>query len=64
MQVDRRAAIELAVAAARPGDVVLVAGKGHEKTQIIGQRHEPFDDCVELQAALARRSARARGEGR
>jgi len=64
MQVDRRAAIELAVGAARPGDIVLVAGKGHEKTQIIGQRHEPFDDCAELQAALARRNARARGEGR
>ena len=63
VQGDRRAAIELAVAAARAGDVVLVAGKGHEKTQIIGKRHEPFDDCAELQAALARRSARARGEG-
>ena len=63
VQVDRRAAIELAVAAAHRDDVVLIAGKGHEKTQIIGKRHEPFDDCAEAQAALARRSARARGEG-
>ena len=41
---DRRAAIALALAAAEPGDVVIVAGKGHETTQEIGGRTLPFDD--------------------
>jgi UDP-N-acetylmuramoyl-L-alanyl-D-glutamate--2,6-diaminopimelate ligase len=56
---DRRAAIEKAVASARPGDVVLIAGKGHEKTQQIGTRVLPFDDTEVARAALARRHARA-----
>ncbi|MDA0370504.1 MAG: UDP-N-acetylmuramoyl-L-alanyl-D-glutamate--2,6-diaminopimelate ligase [Actinomycetota bacterium] len=42
--VDRRAAIETAIGRARPGDVVLIAGKGHETTQIIGNDVLPFDD--------------------
>jgi UDP-N-acetylmuramoyl-L-alanyl-D-glutamate--2,6-diaminopimelate ligase len=50
---DRRAAIRLAVAAARAGDTVLLAGKGHEKVQIIGKQQLPFDDCVEARAAIA-----------
>ena len=41
---DRRAAISLSLRDARPGDVVLVAGKGHETTQHIGARFYPFDD--------------------
>ncbi len=41
---ERREAIEAALRAARPGDVVLIAGKGHEDYQIIGQRRFPFDD--------------------
>jgi len=57
--VDRAAAIEKAVALARPGDVVLVAGKGHEKTQHIGDRVLVFDDADVSRAALARRHARA-----
>ena len=39
----------------RPGDTVLIAGKGHEKTQVIGDRELPFDDVLVSQAALARR---------
>jgi UDP-N-acetylmuramoyl-L-alanyl-D-glutamate--2,6-diaminopimelate ligase len=49
---DRRTAIEHAVSWARPGDVVLVAGKGHETGQTAGGQTHPFDDRVELAAAL------------
>jgi UDP-N-acetylmuramoyl-L-alanyl-D-glutamate--2,6-diaminopimelate ligase len=55
VELDRARAIGLAVERARPGDVVLVAGKGHEPYQIIGERVASFDDRVELRAALARR---------
>ena len=41
---DRRAAIALALQSARPGDVVVIAGKGHETTQVIGADVRPFDD--------------------
>ena len=41
---DRRQAIEVALASATPGDVVLIAGKGHENYQIIGTQRRPFDD--------------------
>ncbi len=46
VEPDRHRAIELAIAEARPGDLVLLAGKGHEKTQTIGQRVIPFDDSA------------------
>ena len=49
---DRRAAIEHAVAAALPGDVVVVAGKGHERGQEIDGVVQPFDDREVLRAAL------------
>jgi UDP-N-acetylmuramoyl-L-alanyl-D-glutamate--2,6-diaminopimelate ligase len=49
---DRRDAIRYAVAWARPGDVVLIAGKGHETGQRAGGRTRPFDDRVELAEAL------------
>jgi UDP-N-acetylmuramoyl-L-alanyl-D-glutamate--2,6-diaminopimelate ligase len=43
---DRRMAIEKAISMALPGDVVLVAGKGHETTQVTGDLVAPFDDRV------------------
>jgi UDP-N-acetylmuramoyl-L-alanyl-D-glutamate--2,6-diaminopimelate ligase len=52
VELDRRRAIELAVSLAAPGDVVLVAGKGHETILDHGDRQEPFDDRRELRAAL------------
>jgi UDP-N-acetylmuramoyl-L-alanyl-D-glutamate--2,6-diaminopimelate ligase len=53
--VDRREAIGKAIEMARPGDLVLVAGKGHEKYQIIGDRVLAFDDVAVAREALARR---------
>jgi UDP-N-acetylmuramoyl-L-alanyl-D-glutamate--2,6-diaminopimelate ligase len=52
---DRRAAIDYAVGWAQPGDVVLIAGKGHETGQTAGGETRPFDDRVELAAALEAR---------
>lgn len=52
LEPDRRRAIELAVNSARPGDVVVVAGKGHETGQIIGDETLPFSDADELRAQL------------
>ena len=49
---DRRAAIRYAVAWAGPGDVVLIAGQGHETGQTAGGITRPFDDRVELAEAL------------
>ncbi|MGB8020671.1 MAG: UDP-N-acetylmuramoyl-L-alanyl-D-glutamate--2,6-diaminopimelate ligase [Candidatus Nanopelagicales bacterium] len=49
---DRRAAIGLAVGRAQPGDAVLVLGKGHEQGQEAGGVITPFDDRVELRAAV------------
>jgi UDP-N-acetylmuramoyl-L-alanyl-D-glutamate--2,6-diaminopimelate ligase len=44
VELDRRTAIGLALGEARPGDVVIIAGKGHETYQIIGDVTRPFDD--------------------
>jgi UDP-N-acetylmuramoyl-L-alanyl-D-glutamate--2,6-diaminopimelate ligase len=48
----RRAAIRAALLAARPGDIVLLAGKGHEDYQIVGTEKFHFDDREEAAAAL------------
>jgi UDP-N-acetylmuramoyl-L-alanyl-D-glutamate--2,6-diaminopimelate ligase len=57
--VDRRAAIAKAIELARAGDVVLVAGKGHEKYQVIGDRVLPFDDVAVAREALMRRRTKS-----
>jgi UDP-N-acetylmuramoyl-L-alanyl-D-glutamate--2,6-diaminopimelate ligase len=53
VEPDRAAAIRMAVASAAPGDVVLVAGKGHEQGQTFGDVTVPFDDRVVLAEALS-----------
>ena len=53
----RRAAIDEAVRLAGPGDVVAVLGKGHERGQEVNGEVLPFDDRIELAAALAARAA-------
>ena len=51
---DRREAIRRAIELANPGTVVVIAGKGHETTQVIGDQSIPFDDR-KVAAELARR---------
>lgn len=57
VQPDRAAAIAETIAAAKAGDIVLVAGKGHETEQIIGDTAIHFDDRLECRRALERRAA-------
>ena len=52
VEVDRRKAIALAIGAARPGDIVLLAGKGHEKVQVTREGSQPFDDVQVARDAL------------
>ena len=58
VELDRQRAITLAVESARPGDVVVIAGKGHEDYQIIGTTKRPFDDRLEARNALRARRER------
>ncbi len=58
VEPDRERAIRLAIAEARRGDIVLLAGKGHETTQVLRDREIPFDD-----AAIALDALRALGKG-
>ena len=52
IEPDRKQAIGLALAEAKPGDIVLVAGKGHEKTQTSREGVFPFDDVQVAQKTL------------
>jgi len=56
VELDRRAAIRDALDAARGGDVVVIAGKGHETTQQAGGRPRPFDDRVVAREELGARA--------
>jgi len=60
VQPDRREAVLQAIAVAGPGDVVLVAGKGHEKYQEVGGQVYAFDDVGVAREALEARRARSR----
>ena len=58
LEPDRSRAIEHAVSSARPGDVVLIAGKGHETGQTIGTETHPFSDIDEARKVLGLRASR------
>jgi len=49
---DRRKAIQLGISSSKPGDTILIAGKGDETYQIIGERTIPFDDREEAKRAI------------
>lgn len=54
--LDRKEAIEAAIRLANPGDCVLIAGKGHERTQTIGKQELPFSDVDVAREAVQRRA--------
>ncbi len=62
VELDRKKAIGLAISQASAGDVVLVAGKGHEDYQIVGSEKRFFDDRIEARNALAARKTSRAGE--
>ena len=61
VEEDRAGAIEIAIRAAEPGDIVLIAGKGHERVQILGDGTVPFDDAAVAAAVLRELSPRVAG---
>jgi UDP-N-acetylmuramoyl-L-alanyl-D-glutamate--2,6-diaminopimelate ligase len=56
---DRALAIDAAVSGAQAGDVVVIAGKGHETGQIVGREVKPFNDIDEARGAIARMKGQA-----
>lgn len=58
VESDRARAITLAISLAAHGDCLLIAGKGHETYQIVGDKHLPFDDKKEARAALLKKRRR------
>jgi UDP-N-acetylmuramoyl-L-alanyl-D-glutamate--2,6-diaminopimelate ligase len=58
VEPDRKSAIKLAIEAARPGDMVLIAGKGHEDYQILGDEKIHFDDREEAENALKEKAGK------
>ena len=60
---DRRSAIRRAVASTRPGDVLVIAGKGHEDYQIVGLERLHFDDREEAAVAFVAAGPAAPAEG-
>jgi UDP-N-acetylmuramoyl-L-alanyl-D-glutamate--2,6-diaminopimelate ligase len=62
VELDRRKAIAGAIAGARSGDIVVIAGKGHETYQIVGEVTRHFDDREEAKEALALRRASKGGK--
>jgi UDP-N-acetylmuramoyl-L-alanyl-D-glutamate--2,6-diaminopimelate ligase len=63
VEPDRAEAIAQALASAQPGDVVLIAGKGHETCQIVGAERRPFDDRLAAREVLSRLGAGAKAGG-
>ena len=53
LELDRKCAIQAGIRAAKAGDMVLIAGKGHETYQIIGDISRPFDDRAVAQSVLS-----------
>ena len=60
VELDRAAAIRRGLDAAKPGDVVVVAGKGHETYQVVGTSVRAFDDREIVRSLLAERAKRGR----
>ncbi len=58
--LDRRTAIDRAILGAAPGDLLLLAGKGHEPYQIVGSEKRAFDDRIEARRALVERRKKRR----
>ena len=57
VEEDRRKAIRLSLSLAKKGDMVLIAGKGHENYQIFADRTEHFDDCEVVRDSISERNA-------
>ena len=55
--IDRRSAIRRAIELAQPGDCVLLAGKGHERSMLTGSGAEPWDERAEAESAIRERLA-------